>query len=435
MVRLSVEVDEAEVDTALDALLRRLSREVKVPGFRPGKVPRKVIEARMGGRSALRGEALREALPDFYAKAVVDTEVDPIAAPSIDITAGEAGGDVTFDAVVEVRPVVSIAGYQGLVVTIPSLEVPEADVAGQLDRLRATAGELVEVARPVQTGDQITIDVTGSRSGGDGADDDLSTQDFLYEVGSAAVVPELDEHVVGAKVGDVVEFESKVPNLEETVAFRVDVKEVKELVLPEVTDEWAAEASEFSNVDELVADITTRLSGLRLAQARAALRRNTLDALVELVSDDVPEVLVDDELRERIHDLTHRFEQQGISVEQFLSATGQSEQEFVDGLRSAAEHAVRADLALRALADAEDIELADEDLEAELAAMGERLDIPADQVRSRLDQAGRLPAVRSEQRKAKALSWLLDHVELVDDEGRAVPREALEADDEEEEGA
>jgi len=162
-VRLSVEVDEAEIDEALDEVLRRLSREVRVPGFRPGKVPRRVIEARMGGAAALRGEALREALPGFYAQAVTDTEVDPIDQPEIDITSGDESGAVSFDAVVLVRPTVAIPGYRGLVVTLPGLEVTDEEVAAQIDRLRATAGELVEVGRPAQNGDQLTIDIHGSR--------------------------------------------------------------------------------------------------------------------------------------------------------------------------------------------------------------------------------------------------------------------------------
>ncbi len=210
-VRLSVEIDETEIDEALDEVMRRLSREVRVPGFRPGKVPRRVIEARMGGASAVRGEALREALPDFYAKAVTDTEVDPIAAPEIDITSGNDSGAVAFDAVVEVRPTVAIPGYQGLVVTLPSLAVPEEDITSQIDRLRATSGELVDVKRPAQNGDQVTVDIHGTRSGPGVTDElkddeDLSAEDFLYEVGSGGIVPELDDQLRGAKVGDILKL-------------------------------------------------------------------------------------------------------------------------------------------------------------------------------------------------------------------------------------
>jgi trigger factor len=436
-VRLSVEIDEAEIDEALDEVMRRLSREVRVPGFRPGKVPRRVIEARMGGATAVRGEALREALPDFYAKAVTDTEVDPIAAPEIDITSGNDAGAVAFDAVVEVRPTVAIPGYQGLVVTLPSLEVPEEDIASQIDRLRATSGELIDVKRPARDGDQVTVDIHGTRSGpGAGndpkADEDLSAEDFLYEVGSGGVVPELDDQLRGAKVGDILTFDSSVEALDQTVSFRVLVKDVKELKLPEVTDEWAAEASEFDTADELRADITNRLKQMRIVQAQMALQQKSIDALVELVTEDIPDVLVAEELRERIHDLNHRLEHQGIGIEQFLMASGRDEQQLLDELREGALRGVKADLALRALVEAEEIGVSDEELETELAAMAERLETDVDQVREELDRAGRLPAVRSDQRKAKAMRWLLDNVELVDEEGNPVSRDDLKVDQGEE---
>jgi trigger factor len=426
-VRLSVEIDETEIDEALDQVMRRLSREVRVPGFRPGKVPRRVIEARMGGASALRGEALREALPDFYAQAVTDTEVDPIDQPEIDITSGDDSGPVSFDAVVLVRPTVGIPGYQGLVVTLPSLEVTEEEITAQIDRLRATSGELVTVSRPAQDGDQLTIDIHGKRADAlaDADDSDLDAEDFLYEVGSGSVVPELDDQLRGSKTGDILTFDSTLEALNQTVTFRVLVKDVKELVLPEVTDEWAAEASEFETAEALRDDVTTRLRQRHVVQAQAALQQKTAEALVELVTEDVPEQLVVEELRERIHDLNHRLESQGMSLGQFLGVTGRDEQEFLDELRGGALQSVKVDLALRALVEAEEIEVSDEELDEELAAMGERLEMDADEVRQQLERAGRLPAVRSDRRKAKAMRWLVDNVELVDEEGNPVSRDDL----------
>src|SRR5664280_636608 len=202
-VRLSVEIDETEMDEALDEVMRRLSREVRVPGFRPGKVPRRVLEARMGGPAALRVEAIREALPDFYARAVTDAELDPIDQPEIDITSGDESGAVSFDAVVMVRPTVAIPGYGGLVVTLPGLDVPDDEITAQIDRLRATSGELAEVTRPARDGDQVTIDIHGTREGAEGAadDGDLDAEDLLYEVGSGGVVPDLDDQLRGDLLG------------------------------------------------------------------------------------------------------------------------------------------------------------------------------------------------------------------------------------------
>jgi trigger factor len=430
-VRLSVDVDEKEVDQALDKVMARLSRNVRVPGFRPGKVPRKVIVARMGGTAAFRGEAIREALPDFYAQAVTDTDVDPIDQPDIDITAGEESGPVSFDAVVMVRPTVGIPGYQGLVVTLPDLAVSDEEVDAQIDRLRATSGELVEVSRPAADGDQVTIDIHGSR-GGASEDEDLDATDYLYEVGTGAVVPELDDNLRGAKPGDIFTFDSSITPDGEKISFRVLVKDVKQLVLPEVTDEWASEASEFETAEELRADIAERLRQRHVLEARLALRKNTSDALAELVTEEIPEPLVIEEQRERLHDLSHRLEAQGISMEQFIGSTGRDPSAFLDELRTAALESVKVDLALRALADQEQIEISDSELDEELAAMAERLEMDADEVRQQLDRTGRLSAVRSDRRKAKAMEWLIDSVGLVDEEGHPVEREALEIDSGEE---
>ena len=435
-VRLTVEIDETEMDEALDDVMKRLSREVRVPGFRPGKVPRKVLESRMGGAAALRGEAIREALPEFYSRAVDETEVDPIDQPDIDVTSGEESGPVSFEAVVLVRPTVAIPGYGGLVVTLPSLEVTDDEIDAQVDRLRATSGELVEVSRPIQTGDQVTIDIRGTRPDDDDDTDvtdvtdvtddtDLTADDYLYEVGSDNVVPGLDDHLVGMKAGGTVTFDSEIEALGQTVSFGVAVKDVKELQLPDADDAWAAEASEFATFEELRADIAERLRQRRIVEAQLALQQKTVEALTELVTEEIPEQLVLEELRERIHDLNHRLEGQGMSLGQFLGVTGRTEEEFLEELRAGALQSVKADLALRALVEVEAIEIDAEELAEELAAMGTRLDMDADQVRDQLERAGRLAAVRSDRRKAKAMRWLMDSVELVDENGTPVSRDDL----------
>ena len=424
-VRLSVELDESEVDEALDTTVRRLSRDVRVPGFRPGRVPRPVLEARLGGAEALRQQAISDALPDLYARAVVDTEVDPISVPEIDITSGEAGGPLTFDALVEVRPTVSIAGYGGLVVTVPGVEVTDEEIDGQVDRIREQSGELEVVSRPVIDGDYVSIDLHGTRTVGD----DLDVEDYLYEVGSGSDVPGLDDQLRGSTVGDILQFNADLPGPDgttEPTSFRILVKDTKQKVLPDVTDAWAAEASEFDTVAALRDDLTKKLQQIKVMQAQMAVRPSALEALIELVQDDPPESLIEAEVRERLHDLGHRLEQRHISLDQFLQASGRDRAGLLAELRTEADRAVRADLALRALADAENMEVSDEELDAVVGDMAEQAGTTGADLRRRLDRAGRLPAVRSDQRKAKALEWLLDHVELVDEEGKPVDRDDLQ---------
>jgi len=381
----------------------------------------------MGGAEALRQQAISDALPDLYARAVVDTEVDPIAAPEIDITSGEEGGPLTFDALVEVRPTVSVAGYGGLVVTVPGIDVTAEDIDAQVDRIRDQSGELEVVGRSARDGDYVTIDLHGTRPVGD----DLNVEDYLYEVGSGSDIAGLDDQLRGSAVGDILQFSAVIPGpegAEASTEFRVLLKEIKEKVLPEPTDAWAAEASEFDTVAALRADLATKLRQIKVMQAQMALRSNALEALVELVQDEPPEALIDTEVRERLHDLGHRLDQRHISLEQFLAASGRDRAGLLAELQAEAARAVRADLALRALADAENMEVSDEELDAAVADMAQQAGTTGADLRRRLDRAGRLPAVRSDQRKAKALEWLLDHVALVDEEGKPVDRDDLHPD-------
>jgi trigger factor len=427
LVRLSVEIDEPEFDRALVGVVKTLASQVRVPGFRPGKVPRKVLEARMGGAGALRAEALRESLPDFYARAVVDSEIDPIASPEIDITAGEESGGVSFDAVVQVRPVVSIPGYDGLQVTLPGLRVSEEDIDGQVNRLRENDAELESVGRPATDGDLVSIDLHGSDGSGVEV---VGIDDYLYEVGSGTITPELDVELRGAKTGDILAFTSPAPgNEDEIISFRVLVKDVKVKKLPEPTDEWAAESSEFATVAELRADISDRMARVKLVQSQMALREKTVEAVAGLVDDgDVPEVLVDSEVNERLHDLQHRLEAQKLGLGEYLQATGRTPDDLLAAVRIDAQRAVKADLALRALAEAEDLTVSDDELDSEIATMAQRMETSAAALRRQFDTAGRTGAVRSELRKGKALQWLLDHVELFDEEGNPMSRDDLKID-------
>jgi trigger factor len=422
-VKLSVEVDEQEFEKAIDAAFRKIAREVRIPGFRPGKAPRRILEARLGKETG-RMEALREAVPDYYTQALRDNDVDAIAPPDIDITSGEDSGPVAFDAVVEVRPQLHLVGYSGLQVEVPSPLVTDEEIDAQVDRLRANFGELTPVERPARNGDHLTIDLKGSRGGEPVSG--MTTDDFLYELGSGNVLPELDDQLQGARIGDILAFDAEHPD--GAVHFQVLVKEVKEKVLPEVTDEWASEASEFDTVEELRADIAKRMGLVKRVQATIALRNNTLDSLVQLVDSDPPEVLVNSEIQRRIHDLEHRLEAQQATIEQYLEATGQSAEQVVDSMREGAGEAVKADLALRAVAEAEDIDPTPDDIETEIQRMAEAYRMKPNEVRRNLERADQMPAVRSDWKKSKALEWLIEHVEVVDPQGHPIDRALLEPD-------
>jgi trigger factor len=252
------------------------------------------------------------------------------------------------------------------------------------------------------------------------------TDDELYELGSGTIVPEVDNELDGAKAGDILKFTAKL-NEERTASFTVMVKENKEKVLPDVTDEWASEASEFDTVEELRADLRQRLATMKRMQAQIGLRNQALDALIQLVEEDAPEPLVNAEIERRIHDLSHRLSAQGAQIGQYLEATGQTEQELIDEMRTSAIQAVKADLALRAVAEAEDIEATDEEVDAEIVQLAERVGQKPERLRKELERADQVPAVRSDVKKGKALEWLVERVEIVDDEGQPIDRALLEA--------
>jgi trigger factor len=283
------------------------------------------------------------------------------------------------------------------------------------------------VDRPAIDGDLVTIDLHGN----DASDAEVvGVDDYLYEVGSGTVVPELDAELHGAKAGAILAFDAANPqNADERIAFRVLVKEVKVKKLPAETDEWAAESSEFATIGELRADIEERIRRVKLVQTQMTLRQKAVEALSGLVAeDDVPEVLVDAEVNERLHDLQHRLEAQKLGLAEYFQATGTSPDELLASVRVDAHAAVKADLALRALVEAEELPLSEDELDAEVSTMAERMDTSPADLRRRLDTAGRTGAVRSELRKGKALEWLLDHVDLVDEEGNPMSRDDLKVD-------
>jgi trigger factor len=427
-VKVSVEVDESEFEHDLDKAFKRIAREVRIPGFRPGKAPRRIIESRIGVGPA-REDALRQSLPDYYAQAVREHDIDVVAAPEIDITAGEEEGPVAFDAVVEVRPVVIVGGYASLRVTVERPEATEDDITAQIDRLREQASELVAVDRPAADGDHVSIDITGKQNDEEQAG--LTADDYLYEVGTGAVVPELDDELRGAKVGDILEFTAAHPDPDEDpIDFRVLVKAVKEKVLPEVTDEWADENSEFSTVEELRTDIATRAALVKQVRAQMQFRERTAAALAELVTEELSESLVGQEVQTRLQDLAMRLQAQGMGIEQYLQFSGRSVEDLMEELKVAADEAVRVDLALRAVAEAEELDISDEELEDEIVHIAGHVNEKPDKVRRQLERNDQLPLVRSDLRKKKALDWLLEHVEVVDDEGEPVDRALLETDDE-----
>lgn len=426
-VKLSVEVDEAEFDRDIEAAFRKIAREVRIPGFRAGKAPRRVLEARIGIAPA-REQALQDAIPQYIARAVREHDVDVIAPPEVEITGGREEGAVAFEATVEVRPQIIVPGYAGLRVEVPSIEVGDDEIDALIDAERRRGGDLVDVERPIESGDYVVVDLSGTRNGEPVPG--LNAEDWSYEVGRGWISPDFDPHLLGAQPGDERTFTTTPNGTDESVELSVSVKKVQQLELPELTDEWVERTVGFETIAEWRDAIRTRLGATRLNTARQAVVQRTLSALAGLVDDDPPKALVDPELRSRIDRLAGSLQHQNVPLEQYLAMTGQTQETLVEGLRADAEEAVKVDLALRAVAEAEALDVDDEALEAEYARVGAEIGQKPDKVRRVYERSEAVGELRAQLRTRRALEWLLRRVEIVDPDGRVIERSALFNDDE-----
>jgi trigger factor len=422
-VKLSVTIDESDFDRDIDAAFKKIAREVRLPGFRQGKAPRKVLEARIG-LPAAREQALRDAIPKYLGLAVKEQGVDLIATPEVEITSGEDDGPVVFDATCEIRPEIEVPGYGGLRVELPSLVVTDAEVDDAVEAERKKHGVLTDVDRPAASGDYVVIDLEGTRDGEPVIG--LNTTEWSYEIGRGWVSPIFDSELEGKSAGDVFTFSDTPNGTEEEADFHVTVTKVQELVLPEVTDEWVSEnLGEFDTIAEWRQSISDRLGTGKLGQARSVVIDRLTGALAELVEIEPPEPMVNGDLQARVQNTVQQFQAQGINLDQWLQVTGQDPASFVEGLRGQSEKAVKVDLALRAVATAEGIVADDDDLDAEFERIAVQVNEKVARVRKVYEQNDAVDDLAANIRKSKALDWLLDHAEMVDTEGNPIERDLL----------
>jgi trigger factor len=422
-VKLYVEVEEAEFDHDIDRAFKLIAKEVNLPGFRAGKAPRKVLEARIGVGAA-REQALRDAVPQYLAKAVREHQVDLIAAPEVEITDGAESGPVEFDATCEVRPTITVEGYGDLRVELPSLEVTDDDLAAiHASELQRTA-TLTDAGRPAEIGDYLTMDLAATRDGEELSG--LNTEDWGYELGQGWVTEDFDEHLTGASAGDELTFTSTPKGLDEPADFVVKVTAVQTKIVPELTDDWVADnIGEFDTVDEWNSSLRESQADDKLNQARQSVVQAMNAALAELVTIDVPDAMVDADLNQRVQGIVQQFQAQGIDLGQWLAATGQGPDEFIESMRGASIEAVKVDLALRAVADAETIEVEPHDFDAEYARMAMQYGQKAKDIRKAYEQNEAVAELAAQIRKSKAFDWLLHHIDFVDPDGNPIDRDTL----------
>lgn len=418
-VKLTVEVPSADVDDLLARTYKRLAQEIRVPGFRPGKAPRKVIDQRLG-KDTVRSEALKEALPGFYAQAVETSALDVVAPPEIDVKTFEAGQDLTFEATVETRPTPELGDYDGLPGTRPPVEVTDDDVDEQVEQLRVRFATLEVVNRPLQDGDFASVDLTTYHH--EETIDELTTRDLLIEVGAEMIVPELDAEIRGKQRGDILKVNATLSErfgerAGLQVGMQVLVKETKARRLPELDDDFAMTVSEFDTLDELREDLRTRIQEMKDGQAQNQARETVLDAFVERVVEvDLPDGMLEMEVDSLLTGLARLLAAQGATLEAYMEAEDLDADALRHRFRDQAERNLKMRLGLDALASAEGLVATDEDRDEHVQRIAERAGRDADEVRRAIDEGADWGSVDGDILRSKALDLLVERANITEEE-------------------
>jgi trigger factor len=425
VVRLSVEVPPEEVSRDLDKAYRKVAGEVRIPGFRKGKVPKQIIDARVGRETVLQ-EFVRDFLPAYYVRALREHDLAPITEPDIDLERLEDGLPLRFTATVEIRPRLSLEPeqYRGVTVEAPPNDPTEVEIDEYLDRLRERFAELEVVSRPARKGDYVLADVRASVHGEEVPE--VSRLAFLTEVGKEELLPELDRELEDKRKGEILKFNATLPEAfgaraGSEVTFQVLVKEVKAKTLPVLDDEFAKTASEFDTLEELRKDIGTKLGALKEAESKAILRDLVLQRIIESIDVDIPDRLVDAETETRIERAKDRAERAGTTLDAALAQQGWDELRFRSDARAHAIRAIKADLVLEAVARAEGIQVTREDLDRETEDLAQTMGRDVKEVRRILERSGQVTSLAGDIIRSKALDLLVEAADVGNEGAGAGP--------------
>jgi trigger factor len=372
-VRVEVEVPTETLERELKTAASQLGREMRVPGFRSGKVPPEVV-LRQVGREAVLDEAVRRALAGWYEEAIADAGVQTVGDPQVDLSdLPEKGSPLAFTIEVGVVPPAQLGDYRGIEVGRRDPKVDDEEVQAELERLRESLASLENVERPAAEGDFVVMDYVGSL--GDESFEGGEGRGQVVELGSGRLIPGFEEQLKGASAGDERKVELTFPEdypaeqlAGKDASFAVEVKEVKEKRLPELDDDFAVEAGGFDTLDELRAEIESRIAQAEEQAIEAEFREAAVDAVVEQATIEVPHELVHSKAHEMWHRTSRRLAAQGINPEQYLAMTGKTEEELVVESEADAETALKREAVLSAIVEAEGIEVSDEELDEALRA-------------------------------------------------------------------
>ncbi|HHW44046.1 trigger factor [Desulfofundulus thermobenzoicus] len=427
-VLLEVEVDNEQFSRAMERAYRKLVKKVNVPGFRPGKAPRIILERHIG-KQALINEAVEMVIPEAYFQAVEDTGIEPVAQPQLELVQVEEGKPVVFKARVVVKPEVELGQYSGLEVTRRHGEVTADDVQRELERLQQRYAQLVTLDEgTVEKGDLVTLDFTG-RVNGEPFEGGQAT-DYTLEVGSGRFVPGFEDQLVGMAINESrdiqVRFPGDYPNKElagKEAEFTVTIKAVKRKELASLDDEFAKDVSEFDTLEELRSDLENKLKEAAGAKARAEMRREVLQKAVDNARVDIPQEMIDSRVEEMLQSVERRLLAEGINLDMYLKYQDTTLEQMREKFRPDAHDSLKTMLVLDAIARVENIKVSEEEIQAEIEKMAAEMHQDPAVVRKVVESQGQLEAVTQGLVREKVMQLLLDRANIIehDEEPEAKP--------------
>jgi trigger factor len=431
-VKLAIEVPFDELKPSLQKAYREIGAQVQIPGFRRGKVPAAVIDQRVG-RGAVLNEAVQEAIPQQILAAVREHDVKTLGRPEVEITEFADNEPLRFTAEVDVRPEITVPDLSAISVTVPAVEIGDNEIDEQINGLRERFATLKTVERPAAEGDYVQLDLRATVDGEEVPGG--SATNISHEVGSKQLLPGLDDVLVGMSADEERAFTTQLVGGDyagRDAEVQVKVRSVKDKQLPEIDDEFAQLASEFDTLEELRNDLRERLGRVKKVEQIYAARDEALKQLVEAADIPAPEGIVKDEVEGRKQAMTDQLERIGATLEDYLTSEEKTEEQIDQELTDAATEGVRIQLLLDTIADAEDIQVSDDEFGHEIVHRAQRAQMQPQQYYDQLVQSGSAAAVFGDVRRGKALASVMEKVTMTDSEGNALTLDDLRAASEDE---
>ena len=413
MAKLTIEVGADELEKAIETAYQKNKNKLSIPGFRKGKVPRKMVE-QLYGAEIFYEDAANELIPGAYEKALEECEEEIVSAPKIDVTQIESGKPFIFTAEVALKPAVTLGKYKGLKVEKAELAVTEEEVDAQIQKERENSARTVTVEdRPVKDGDITTLDFEGfvdgvAFEGGKGTD-------YPLTIGSGAFIPGFEEQLVGAKIGEETEVNVTFPEdyqakelAGKAAVFKCTVKSIQEKELPELDDEFASEVSTFDTLAEYREDVKKGLEQKKADAAKSAKEEAVIEAAVAEAQMEIPDAMIETEQRQMIDEFSQRLQMQGLSMEQYMQFTGMTSQMLLDQTKSQALQRIQSRLVLEAIAAAEDLKADDKDFEEEVKSMAEQYQMEPEKIKETLGEGGKKQVLQDIAIK-KAVEFLVEN--------------------------